>query len=65
MKMYFTVKVWKSPCKNTELADTLVHSPAQRHCAVAIGYTCKDVRLPRSHCISGVTVFPASEQEAE
>lgn len=65
MKMYFTVKVWKSPYKNIEVAEAFMHSHAQRYSAVAIGCMCKDGRLARSHCISSVTVFTTSDQEAK
>lgn len=45
MKMYFPVKVWKSPYKNIELAERFMHSPAQRQYAVSVGCICKDVKL--------------------
>lgn len=64
MKVCFTVKDWECLCKNIELAEMFIHSPAQTHCGAAIGCTCKDVRLPRCHHVSGITVFTASDQEA-
>lgn len=65
VKMYFTVKVWKSPYKNIELAERFMHSPAERQYAVAIGCICKDVKLDLTASAALLCLPPVTRRQSK